>query len=380
MGLVAIAFAAPAWCAEALELSVRQEGQHYAVEVLSDGQCLLRSPADGLWSIATDWDGDWPAGWAHAKATKLERVGAWTILHGRIETAAGTWQLRDSYRPHERTIECIRRFTWKGAETAACTTLSVRFHCPGKGTEALLPGILYYGNPSGARSGRVPVYTGKPGEAALFEEHRFPMPYASIEWSDGSGLKGAALHSLPSPVPFGNLSDQWWSLGMTGKADGTELMLLSGPCASNGKRSVIKAMQGGFVHYSDAYLDVPPGAVIEKTFYLEAYPVAEKGAGFQRPTETSLALAYCPELVARRPDGTLTADRGEKASTRFDAVNRGWVSISRPWHLLTTNAGAGNPHAATAEKGRRLVEVLVERLSGFLVELSEAEVDERFPY
>jgi len=57
--------------------------------------------------------------------------------------------------------------------------------------------------------------------------------------------------------------------------------------------------------------------------------------------ETSLALAYFPELVARREDGTLTADEGRAAVSRFDAVNRGWVSITRPWHLLTTNAGVG---------------------------------------
>ncbi len=68
------------------------------------------------------------------------------------------------------------------------------------------------------------------------------------------------------------------------------------------------------------------------------------------------------------------------AATRFQAVNRGWVSITRPWHLLTTNTGAGNPHPATAEKGRRMMEILVERLSGFLVELSQAELNERFPY
>ena len=96
--------------------------------------------------------------------------------------------------------------------------------------------------------------------------------------------------------------------------------------------------------------------------------------------ETSLALAYFPELVARNRDGTLTADEGRTAKTRFEAVNRGWATITRPWHLLTTNAGAGNPHAATAEKGRRLVEVLVDRLAGFLVELSAAPLDERFPY
>jgi len=96
--------------------------------------------------------------------------------------------------------------------------------------------------------------------------------------------------------------------------------------------------------------------------------------------ETSLALAWWPELVARREDGTLAADEGQPARCRFRAVEEGWVSITRPWHLLTTNAGVGNPHKATAEKGRRLVELLVERLAGFLVELAQSPLDERFPY
>ena len=96
--------------------------------------------------------------------------------------------------------------------------------------------------------------------------------------------------------------------------------------------------------------------------------------------ETSFMLAYHPELVARNPDGTFTADDGSVAQTRFEALNEGWVSITRPWHLLTTHAGAGNPHAATAEKGRRMVDLLVGRLVPFLVELSNADLTERFPY
>lgn len=96
--------------------------------------------------------------------------------------------------------------------------------------------------------------------------------------------------------------------------------------------------------------------------------------------ETSIIMAYYPHLVAHRSDGGLNADDGATASTRFEAVNRGWVSITRPWHLLTTNSGAGNPHPASAEKGRRAMDQIVERLAGFLVELSAAPVDERFPY
>lgn len=96
--------------------------------------------------------------------------------------------------------------------------------------------------------------------------------------------------------------------------------------------------------------------------------------------ETSVILACHPHLVARRADGGLAADEGRMADTRFEAVNRGWVTITRPWHLLTTNTGAGNPHPATAEKGRQMMARLVERLSAFLVELSAAPLDERFPY
>ena len=91
--------------------------------------------------------------------------------------------------------------------------------------------------------------------------------------------------------------------------------------------------------------------------------------------ETSLGLAFFPELM--KPE---QADAGKAQPTRFEAVNRGWISITRPWHLATTNTGMGDPSAASAEKGRRLMDIVVERLAGFLVELAAAKMDERFPY
>lgn len=97
--------------------------------------------------------------------------------------------------------------------------------------------------------------------------------------------------------------------------------------------------------------------------------------------ETAFGLAFFPDLVAHDPQsGKIAADAGAVSPTRLDAVNRGWVSITRPWHLLTTNTGSGNPHPATAEQGRQLMETLVQRLSDFLVELAAAKMDERFPF
>lgn len=96
--------------------------------------------------------------------------------------------------------------------------------------------------------------------------------------------------------------------------------------------------------------------------------------------ETSLALAFFPQFVAKDASGKITADEGAVRSSRFQAINEGWVSMTRPWHLLTTNTGSGNPHAATAEKGQRLMSVLVERIAGFLVELAKSPIDEQFPF
>jgi creatinine amidohydrolase len=91
--------------------------------------------------------------------------------------------------------------------------------------------------------------------------------------------------------------------------------------------------------------------------------------------ETSLGLAFFPELLRLE-----LADEGAARPSRFEAINRGWVSITRPWHLVTTNTGLGNPAAAAAEKGQRLMEVLVERLGRFLIDLAAAPMDETFPY
>lgn len=91
--------------------------------------------------------------------------------------------------------------------------------------------------------------------------------------------------------------------------------------------------------------------------------------------ETSMIQALFPELVDLEQ-----ADAGTMAKTRFEAVNRGWVEITRPWHLLTTNSGAGDPGPATAEKGRALTEVVVERLSTFLFDLAKSPLDDHFPY
>jgi creatinine amidohydrolase len=109
----------------------------------------------------------------------------------------------------------------------------------------------------------------------------------------------------------------------------------------------------------------------------DVYPkIFEKPGEHADEMETSLGLAFFPELMG----DVSKADDGAATPTRLTAINKGWITITRPWHLATKNTGLGDPRPASAEKGRRLMDVLVERLGDFLVELCGRPMDERFPY
>jgi len=91
--------------------------------------------------------------------------------------------------------------------------------------------------------------------------------------------------------------------------------------------------------------------------------------------ETSVNLALFADLVHMDD-----ADDGAVNESRFEAVRRGWVQLTRPWHLLTKNAGVGDPREASVEKGEKILAVVVERLAEFLKELSDSPMDDTFPY
>ena len=91
--------------------------------------------------------------------------------------------------------------------------------------------------------------------------------------------------------------------------------------------------------------------------------------------EASVALYLYPELVHLERAGD-----GSTRQTDFEAMNRGWVQITRPWHLFTKDSTSGDPRQATREKGVRYVDTTVERIAQFLAELSATPYDEHFPY
>lgn len=252
---------------------------------------IIAPPPEGLWSVATDWRDDWATKWMHGNPQQMEKSGNWTILKGIITLPQGDLIVRDAYTPvNDNLIRCVRRWEWRGRDTLRKATLSVRFAMQGNELRPFAPGISYYGNPAGAKinSKIIPVYNGKDGEFQIFEDHRYSMPFVMLE--NGTEKYAAAVHTTPSPVRGAVLSDQWWSMGTEAHKGHSEFILYSGPIGYNGERSIAKALQHTPMRYTDTYLNLEPGRVIEKEFFIELYPIEKEGSGFQKPVYTSIQL------------------------------------------------------------------------------------------
>lgn len=91
--------------------------------------------------------------------------------------------------------------------------------------------------------------------------------------------------------------------------------------------------------------------------------------------ETSAALAVFPELVELDQ-----AASGRAAPWALEALRKGWVQTSRLFSRLNDHCAVGDPRAATAEKGRRYLELTCSRIASFLVELAEATAEGPFPH
>ena len=287
-----------------------------------NGNTIVSAPDEGLWSVATDWQNDWMCDWHHASPERIEQVGQWSIVHGKIALEQGELVLRDSYRQAENgLLHCIRRFEWHGSAPLEKVTLSVRLNVAGEALMPCLPGILYYGNKNGAKvnSNVIPVYNATAGEFAIFEEHRYPMPFAMLE--SAAGGYAVALHTVPSPVRGAVLNDQWWSMGVEAQNGYSQIVLYSGAIGYNGQHFVAKALQKRPMRYADTYITLEPGQIIEKSFYVECYPISREGTGFQRPIYTSLDL-YKPYDAERFP----TFEQIVKE--KYDFAKSRWIELS----------------------------------------------------
>jgi creatinine amidohydrolase len=77
------------------------------------------------------------------------------------------------------------------------------------------------------------------------------------------------------------------------------------------------------------------------------------------------------------PDAVLPlseAGEGKERRFRIGALREGWAWAPRDWKQITSDTGVGNPKKSTAEKGRNYLEVVVQQLSQYFIELAKVDL------
>ncbi len=260
----------------------------------SDGQkSELFTPAAEYWAVAAGFSGKTPSNWHFGEIKNIETLPDGVIISGTIQLKGGVCHCQDCCCFNGELLEIRRRWHYSG-ESAGNVTLSYRFRQPGPSGRILLPGVLYYGNPSGRNSGKVPFVTGSPHEKAFFEEHRLPMPFICAENEKNAAM--AALHTLPSPVPRASRPDSWWSLGVQYGEDHTELAGYSGFVSCNGIDGNIKCSQNEFVELPNGGMTLIDGMIVEKSFALQLDSSSSRGGAFLPAVNAALRKWYIPVL------------------------------------------------------------------------------------
>lgn len=242
------------------------------------------------------------------------------------------------------------------------------------------------------------VKSGPPFDTAVLplgatEPHNLHLPYATDTYQvesiaeracEAAWKLGARAVLLPT-IPYGTETNQMafplaMNLNPTTLAGVIKDLVLSLETHGIKKLVLLNGHGGNDLKW---LLRELYGKTTAHVFLCNWYKVAADryGAIFDDPgdhageLETALMLALRPDLVRLE-----RADSGRLAEFRFEAVRKGWVEITRPWHLLTTNSGAGDPRPATAQKGEETMRIVVERLASFLAELSRSPLDATFPF
>lgn len=90
--------------------------------------------------------------------------------------------------------------------------------------------------------------------------------------------------------------------------------------------------------------------------------------------ETSNLMAIKPELVLPLTE----AGDGKLNKFTVAGFKDGWAWAPRLWHKATNDTGIGNPKNASAEKGKKFLNDLAQKIAQSLIELSEVDLNELY--
>ena len=298
-------------------------------------------PKGQVWMVYSDWRDSLYADPHPVRAQKVEALGDGRVKVSAVANIAGQkWAFTDIYSVKHGMVQVDRSFNHLDAGSQSKITLESRIRLPlGTDQRFLMPGVLYNNNPNATLTGtKIPT---KPGGLGLYEEHRLPVPMVNIEsLVDGRRTFGSIV-TKPSKISQGHKgNDHWWSIGLEYGEGYVDLLSISGPVATNGKKSQVYGHRNGFNSYNDAYLDIQGPAIFEKTLYVDLGAGIKTGYSFRetlwkafdifRPTETpNVPFSEAMSLVAGYARSRFEKWPGGAAGYPFfigdDLIMYGWV-------------------------------------------------------
>jgi creatinine amidohydrolase len=219
------------------------------------------------------------------------------------------------------------------------------------------------------------------------EAHNFHLPYATdnieteaiaAESARRAWERGARVVVLPA-VPFGVNTGQLdipLCLNLNPSTQAAVLHDLAQSLAGQGVRKLVILNGHGGNDFRQMIRELQPAVSIflcTVNWYtaLDLRPFFDEPGDHAGEMETSLLLHLAPDLV--RP--LAEAGPGKARPFVVTGLRERWAWAPRQWRQATDDTGVGNPAAATAAKGARYLDAVVERLAGFLVELAAADPD-----
>lgn len=220
------------------------------------------------------------------------------------------------------------------------------------------------------------------------EGHNFHLPHGTdvIEanaLSEGAVTKaneqGAKCVLLPC-IPFGNNNSQLTQVATITMRTRTQQAVLEDVAESLLRQGIDRLLilnfHGGNEFKQvirDVMLDFPIFIAQANGFKIapQAYDLLDNTDGDHADEfETSILMHLTPDWVAPLD----TAHDGSTTQSKLPAFsNTPGVWAPRDWQATTESTGVGDPRKATAEKGERIMAMLVDALTPVLIELSTAK-------
>ncbi len=222
------------------------------------------------------------------------------------------------------------------------------------------------------------------------EAHNYHLPYGTDNFecehiaSEAARLAwdaGARVVVLPI-VPFGVQTGQLdipFCLNLNPSTQAAVLRDLVKTLEGQGVRKLVVLNGHGGNDFRATIRELQPRV---KMFLCVAnwYQAVETGDYFEDlgdhagEMETSVMLHVAPALV--RP--LAEAGEGKERRFRVAGLREQWAWAPRQWSQVSSDTGVGNPAAASREKGERYTAAVIERLSGFLVDLAAVDPEDMY--